>query len=136
MAGSSHRHTDGDRRRIRSRGAAATTRDSVNRGASVATSARVCDVAGNCTTGTYPVGIDSHGPTVTITGVTDDTAYTRGAVPAASCVATDATTGLDGTCTITVQGGNTNQVGAYVATATAQDRAGNVTPVMVRYKVF
>jgi hypothetical protein len=93
-------------------------------GTSAATSALVCDVAGNCANASYPVRIDSQGPTVTVTGVADHAVYTLGAVPAAACVATDATTGVDA-----------NQAGAYAVTATARDRAGNLTAVVVRYEV-
>lgn len=104
-------------------------------GASDAASALVCDVAGNCAVGGYPVRIDSQGPTVTVTGVADHAVYTLGAVPAAGCAATDATLGVDGACTVTVTGGNASHVGAYAVTATARDRAGNVTTVIVRYEV-
>jgi hypothetical protein len=104
-------------------------------GESTATSTRICDQAGNCATGTVPIRIDSEGPAVTITGVADGAAYPLGAVPAASCTATDAVTGVDGECTVSVTGGNANHVGPFTVSATARDQAGNITTVTANYGV-
>jgi large repetitive protein len=95
-------------------------------GASQSASGTATDNAGNTATATVTVNLDSTRPTITINGVADKAVYTLGAVPAASCTATDATSGLDGACKVTVSGGTANGVGTFTYTATAKDKAGNV----------
>jgi len=79
---------------------------------------------------------DDTPPTVVITGVTADANYVLGSAPAPGCTASDAETGVAGSCSITVTGGNANGVGAFTATATATDLAGNTGTVSVPYKVI
>jgi Tol biopolymer transport system component len=101
-----------------------------------ATSADVCDNAGNCSTGTFgPISIDQTAPTTSVTGVAHGAEYTVGAVPEPACEANDHLSGLEGQCTIEVSGGNANGVGSYTATATARDVAGNVATTSVQYRV-
>jgi len=100
------------------------------------TSGQVCDQARNCATGQATVSIDTTGPTVTINGVIEGRKYLMSAPPSPTCVASDALSGLTGACRITVVGGNANHVGAFTATATATDKAGNTTTAISRYKVI
>ncbi|MFN8157877.1 MAG: choice-of-anchor U domain-containing protein [Candidatus Nanopelagicales bacterium] len=78
---------------------------------------------------------DGVPPTVTIRGVSDGAKYVLGAVPVVSCGASDSGSGLAGSCSVTVSGGNANHVGSFTATATAVDKAGNRTTVTTRFKV-
>jgi len=80
---------------------------------------------------------DATKPTnVAFTGgaITDGASYDFGSVPAAptACTADDATSGLDGSCT--VSGGGTG-VGAHTLTATAKDMAGNEATKELSYTV-
>jgi hypothetical protein len=104
-------------------------------GVSSVPSGPVCDNAGNCASGSVDVRVDSVGPVITVAGVTSGSVFTAGAVPAVSCTATDATTGLAGGCAVVVAGGNATGVGAFTATATATDNAGNVSSVVVPFVV-
>jgi hypothetical protein len=104
-------------------------------GASTAVSAQACDLAGNCTTGSLPVRIDSAGPSIAVNGPVDGAAYVLGSAPTASCTASDALTGVVGGCTTTLTGGNANAVGTYTVTASATDGAGNVTTKVITYQV-
>jgi len=61
--------------------------------------------------------------------------YTLGAVPAATCTASDSFTGLAGSCTVTVTGGTPNGVGTFTYTATAVDNAGNTNTTTGTYQV-
>jgi hypothetical protein len=84
------------------------------------------DKAGNAATATVRgINIDTVPPAVTVLGVADGGVYTLGAVPAASCTATDALSGVAGACTVTLRGGQPNGVGRIRHTATATDVAGN-----------
>lgn len=103
-----------------------------------ATSAEVCDLAPapNCTTGTLSgLRIDRTPPKVAVTGRSDGATYTVGAVPAASCSASDALSGLTGPCTVSTFGGTSRGTGTYTTTARAVDRAGNVRTERVTYRV-
>ncbi len=95
------------------------------------------DAAGNKATATVAgIKIDDVKPTITFTGVKQGGVYTQGAVPAATCTATDGT--LDSgvaSCTVAVTGGNANGVGTFTATATAKDNAGNVATETATYRV-
>ncbi|MBV9787140.1 MAG: PxKF domain-containing protein, partial [Chloroflexi bacterium] len=95
------------------------------------------DNAGNTATATVSgINLDKTAPEVTIKGITNGGVYTLGAVPAASCSATDSLSGVAGTCSGTLSGGTTNGVGSFTYTATATDKAGNTsTPVTVKYQV-
>jgi large repetitive protein len=94
------------------------------------------DNAGNTSTATVAgINVDTVAPSVTVGGITDGLTYTVGAVPAITASATDATSGVAGAATVTKTGGLANGVGAYVVTATATDKAGNVGSTTVHYRV-
>ena len=95
------------------------------------------DNAGNTATATVSgINIDQEKPTLTTAGVNVQGAtYTLGAVPAATCSATDSLSGL-ASCTVTVSGGNANGVGTFTYTATATDKAGNTSTVTGTFKVI
>jgi len=99
------------------------------------------DKAGNEASATVgPVKVDGDAPTIALNGIGNSGEYFLGAVPAATCTATDVgPSGLDGTCQMTVTGGLPNGVGTFTYSATAKDMAGNVTTLIgsfkVRYKV-
>lgn len=95
------------------------------------------DNAGNSATATVAdVNIDMTAPAITLDGITDGSTYTLGAVPADTCTATDALSGLDGTCSVSVSGGNANGVGTFSFTATATDKAGNTATATGSYRVI
>ncbi|MET0525295.1 MAG: PxKF domain-containing protein [Nocardioides sp.] len=103
-----------------------------------ATSPLVCDKAPtpNCGRGTVTgLKIDKTAPTLNITGVRDGQTYTLGAVPVAGCAATDALSGLAGTCKGARIGGNGAGVGGFIYAATATDRAGNSRATSAGYRV-
>ena len=82
------------------------------------------------------INIDRSAPTVGVTGVADGVTYLLGAVPAAGCVATDnGPSGIDGACTYSAIGGDTNGVGLFTYQASARDLAGNMTTVGGQYTV-
>lgn len=56
-------------------------------------------------------------------------------MPAASCSAIDALSGVDGACVGTLTGGTANGVGDFVYAAKATDTAGNVRLASVAYRV-
>jgi hypothetical protein len=96
----------------------------------------VTDKAGNTATTTMSgINIDKELPTITDLTVADGKIYTLGAVPAATCTASDSFSGLAGTCTVTVTGGTANGVGTFTYTATATDKAGNRITATGTYKV-
>jgi hypothetical protein len=82
------------------------------------------------------INIDSLAPTITVNGIANGGVYTLGAVPAASCTASDGGAGLDGGCSVNVSGGQANGVGTFTFTATAKDLAGNTTTQTGSYKVI
>ncbi len=95
------------------------------------------DNAGNSATATVAdVNIDMTAPDITLGGITDGGTYTLGAVPTATCNATDALSGLDGECSVSVTGGNANGVGTFSFTATATDKADNTATVTGSYRVI
>lgn len=102
---------------------------------------RAVDAAGNdATAAVGPVKVDTSGPRIDVAGVADGGVYTLGAVPVASCTATDVgASGVDGGCSIEVSGGLGNGVGTFAYVARARDVAGNATTVRgtfaVRYAV-
>ncbi|MGW5238156.1 OmpL47-type beta-barrel domain-containing protein [Monashia sp. NPDC004114] len=97
----------------------------------------VSDRAGNTASATVPgIKIDTENPTllpgdVNVGGKT----YTLGAVPAATCSATDSYSGI-ASCAVTVIGGKANGVGTFTYTATAIDRAGNTSTMTGTYRVI
>lgn len=94
------------------------------------------DSAGNVDTYTVSgINIDRVAPTVTLNGVTDGAVYTLGAVPARTCSASDALSGLVSPCAGVTTGGTSNGVGSFSYTATATDRAGNSRTVTASYQV-
>lgn len=99
-------------------------------------SGSVCDNAGNCSTASVEVGIDTVGPEIAVLGVENGHKYLLGeAPPVSTCTATDAGVGTAGDCRVSVNGGNAYGVGTFVVTATATDRLGNQSTMTVRYKV-
>jgi hypothetical protein len=97
----------------------------------------VSDLADNKASATIGnINIDMESPTVTINGVKDDGIYVLGAVPAASCTASDDFSGLAGACNTALTGGLSNGVGTYTYTATAADKAGNTTTKTATYRVI
>ena len=86
------------------------------------------DDGGTATVTVSELDIDLAGPTVTIKGVKAGKTYPKKKKP--TCQSADALSGLD-TCTITqVKSGK-----KHVVTATATDKAGNVTTATLTYKV-
>ena len=101
-----------------------------------AESAQVCDNAGNCSTGKVDgIKIDRTKPTIEVSGVADGETYTLGAVPVASCSASDDLSGVDGSCTGTLTGGTSTGVGEFTYEVTAQDKAGNERQKSITYNV-
>lgn len=103
-----------------------------------AVSPEVCDQAPspNCATGTVTgLRIDRTAPTVSLDGVEDGATYLLGAVPEATCTASDDLSGLAAPCRTGRWGGNRNGVGAFTHAATAVDEAGNRQVTRVRYRV-
>jgi len=100
-----------------------------------AASGTATDNAGNSAIATVSgINIDKEPPTITDVNVAGGF-YTLGAVPAATCTASDSFSGLAGSCTVTVTGGTANGVGTFSYTATATDKAGNTSTMTGSYKV-
>ncbi|HYY09482.1 MAG TPA: hypothetical protein VE781_01015, partial [Kineosporiaceae bacterium] len=77
------------------------------------------------TTTVSGINIDTEKPTITLRGIANGGVYNLGAVPAASCTATDGFSGVDANgCKVSVTGGLANGVGTFNFTATATDKAG------------
>ncbi|GGN09749.1 hypothetical protein GCM10009721_42070 [Terrabacter tumescens] len=104
-------------------------------GTNTATGTAVDNAGNKGATTVGGINIDTVAPVVTIGGVTDGAKYTLGAVPAATANATDATSGVVGSPTVTKTGGMANGVGTFTYTATATDKAGNVGTVKATYTV-
>ncbi|HEX3094828.1 MAG TPA: PxKF domain-containing protein, partial [Candidatus Angelobacter sp.] len=81
--------------------------------------------------------VDTTAPVVVLNGITNGATYTLGAVPAASCSATDSATGVAVQPSLTITGGTANGVGHFTATCSgAKDGAGNIAaPVSAGYDV-
>lgn len=95
------------------------------------------DKAGNTATAKVgSINIDQEKPTLTTADVSvQGGTFTVGAVPAATCTATDSFSGV-ASCTVTVTGGSSTGVGTFTYTATATDRAGNSTTITGTYRVI
>jgi uncharacterized protein len=88
--------------------------------------------------GSFTVSIvDTTAPVVVLNGITNGATYTLGAVPAASCSATDSATGVAVQAVLSITGGTANGVGHFTATCNgATDGAGNIAaPVSASYDV-
>ena len=123
-----------------------------NDGANQVVNGQALDNVGNTASASVKVSIDQTSPSLTVTvggnSFTDGGAlgsvtvphsigapYTLGAAPKVSCAATDATSGLAAPCAGAVTGGASNGVGTFTYTASATDKAGNTTKVIVSYQV-
>jgi hypothetical protein len=89
------------------------------------------DNAGNTTTGTFEVDVDTQAPSVAIAGVSSGAVLTAGKTSAVKCVANDSTSGVD-SCTLKVTPALT-VVGKHTAVATARDKAGNTSTRSVTF---
>jgi hypothetical protein len=87
--------------------------------------------------GPYNPNIDTTPPVVAVTGVTEGSTYTLGAVPQAGCSTSDEGSGVAVEASLTVSGGNELGVGAFTATCSgALDHAGNPgNTAVVHYSV-
>ena len=94
------------------------------------------DLAGNSTSATASgINIDKTAPIVGfIGGIDDGSSFYFGSVPAApTCSASDALSGLDGTCIVNGYGAT---VGTHTLDASAMDLAGNAANSSVSYTVL
>ena len=104
-------------------------------GAAQSVTRTATDNAGNtATVKVAGIDIDREKPAITVAGLKDGAVYTLGAVPAASCTATDGFSGA-GPCTVSVSGGLANGVGTFVFAAKATDKAGNDALVTGTFRV-
>jgi hypothetical protein len=87
--------------------------------------------------GAYQPVADTIPPVVTVTGVTEGSTYTLGAVPQAGCSTTDEGSGVAVEASLSLSGGNTLGVGSFTATCSgALDNAGNPgNTAVVHYNV-
>jgi hypothetical protein len=93
------------------------------------------DNAGNTSSGTSATfNFDDTNPVVSLVGgPANGGTYYFGFVPAApTCSASDALSGIDGSCSVS---GYSNAVGGHTVTATATDKAGNTSSSSVSYTV-
>ena len=105
-------------------------------GAGQSVSGTATDGAGNkATVKVGGIDIDREKPAIGIAGVKDGAVYTLGAVPAASCSATDGVSGVADRCAVSVSGGLANGVGTFAYVANAVDGAGNEARVTGTYRV-
>jgi hypothetical protein len=81
------------------------------------------------------INIDSIKPDISLNGIANGGIYTLGAVPMATCTASDGDSGV-ASCKVTVTGGQPNGVGSFSFSATATDKAGNTTTQPGSYKVI
>ena len=104
----------------------------------VYTSGPSCDPQGNCATGSLSLSIDQTAPVVSVAGVSSGGLYALGAVPTASCAASDPApgSGLVGPATLSRTGGNPDGTGTFTATCAVSDVAGNHSSASVSYRVL
>ncbi|WP_307039294.1 OmpL47-type beta-barrel domain-containing protein [Agromyces ramosus] len=99
-------------------------------------SGTVTDNAGNtAVTAVSGINIDTDGPTITAVNVAGGL-YTLGAVPAATCAASDGVSGIAGSCVVAISGGTPNGVGTFTYTVRATDAAGNTATTTGSYRVI
>jgi hypothetical protein len=96
--------------------------------------ARAVDYAWNDERISYGINIDKTPPTVSLVGgPADGGTYFFGLVPAApTCSASDALSGLDGSCSVSGYG---TTIGTHTVTARAADKAGNSASASASYIV-
>lgn len=100
-------------------------------------SADACDAVGNCGRGTLSLSLDSTPPSVRLVAPTDGTTIPLAQYSPPTCSSTDALSGLDGACTVTLVGPTPVPVGVrYTATATSSDKAGNVANATSTFTVI
>ncbi|HEY3530170.1 MAG TPA: PxKF domain-containing protein [Nocardioides sp.] len=107
-------------------------------GADQSVTGTATDWAGNSATDTVSgINIDETDPTVSfVGGPSDGVSYYFGDVPAPpTCDASDALSGVDGTCSVDSSAGGTS-VGDHSYKATVTDKAGNTASVTVNYTVL
>jgi len=105
-------------------------------GAGQSATGTATDNAGNSASDTVSgINIDLTSPSVALVGgPADGGSYYYGFVPAApTCSASDALSGLDGTCSVAGYGTTT---GTHTVTASASDRAGNTGDTSATYTVL
>lgn len=105
-------------------------------GAGQSATGAAVDNAGNSASATVSgIDIDKTAPTVSLVGgPADGGSYYFGSVPAApTCSASDALSGLAGSCTVS---GYSAAVGTHTVTATATDKAGNQSNATAGYTVL
>jgi hypothetical protein len=108
-----------------------------NAGGGQSVTGTAVDNAGNTASTTVSgINIDLSGPNVAVNGAFNGGVYQLGAVPAVSCSASDSVSGLSAPCALVVTGGTANGVGAFTATASATDAAGNTSSASVTYRVI
>ena len=90
-----------------------------------------CDVAGFCSTGLVRVSVDRTSPTAGIIGPVDGAIYDAGAVPPATCAASDSLSGV-ADCTISTPAIAGDQ---HTISLVATDLAGNTTSTNMTYTV-
>lgn len=104
-------------------------------GANQSVTGTATDAADNTTSDTASgIYIDKTGPSVSLVGgPADGGTYYFGFVPAApTCSASDALSGLDGSCSVS---GYSTAVGTHTVTASATDKAGNTATASATYTV-
>jgi hypothetical protein len=93
------------------------------------------DKAGNTKATTVSgISIDQEKPSITLNGIASGGVYTLGAVPNATCSASDDFSG-PGPCSVQISGGLANGVGTFNYTANATDLAGNTSQVKGSFRV-
>lgn len=93
------------------------------------------DKAGNSETAqSLEVKIDRTPPEITISGITNGSSYTLGAVPLAGYLSIDDISGVASQSAI-LTGGNANGVGSFTYTVTVTDHAGNTSVKGATYQV-
>lgn len=105
-------------------------------GANQSVNAAAVDNAGNARSATVDhLNIDAEAPTISALSLKDGGIYTLGAVPAASCAASDDLSGV-ASCAVRLSGGLTSGVGTFAFTVTATDKAGNTVTRTGTYRVI
>jgi hypothetical protein len=109
----------------------------LNEGADQSVSGTATDTAGNSATSQVTgINVDLTPPVVGVTGVTNGSLYTLGAVPVAGCTTTDALSGVGAEATLSVTGGNSDDTGTFTASCSGGlDNAGNPGAASITYQV-